>query len=119
MVAGSSTLSIWLRMSRPGLPNFTTGPKTRSQSARLSGFNFNGWLLNTALGARIKLPSQQFGWFQECLSSSILYNYVMDIATNYFREIRLSILMAQKQNTSVLGFQEIHIANGLSTDERQ
>jgi len=29
-------------MSRPGPRSSTTGPKTRSQSARSSGFNFNG-----------------------------------------------------------------------------
>ena len=37
MEAGSSMPSRWLRMSRPGPPSFTTGQKTRSQSARSSG----------------------------------------------------------------------------------
>jgi hypothetical protein len=32
-------------MSRPGPPSFMTGPKTRSQSAKSSGFNFNCWLV--------------------------------------------------------------------------
>ena len=32
--------SRWLRMNPPRLPNSTTGPKTRSQSVRSSGFNF-------------------------------------------------------------------------------
>ena len=40
MEAGSSMPSRWLRMNRPGPPNFTTARKTRSQSARSSGFNF-------------------------------------------------------------------------------
>ena len=38
--AGSSMPSRWLRMSRPGPPSSTTGPKTRSRSARLNGFSF-------------------------------------------------------------------------------
>ena len=38
-----------LRMSRPGPPNFTTGPKTRSQSAKSSGFNFNCWLVKLSI----------------------------------------------------------------------
>jgi hypothetical protein len=44
MEAGSSMPSRWLRMNRPGPRSSTTGPKTRSQSARSNGFNFNGCL---------------------------------------------------------------------------
>ena len=32
--------SRWRDMSHPGLPSSTTGPRTRSRSARLNGFNF-------------------------------------------------------------------------------
>jgi hypothetical protein len=47
--AGSSMRSRWLRMSRPEPPNFTTEPKTRSQSVRSSGFNFNCWLVKISI----------------------------------------------------------------------
>jgi hypothetical protein len=37
-------------MNRHGPPSFTTGPKTRSRSAKSSGFNFKCWLVKIALG---------------------------------------------------------------------
>src|SRR6516165_7912718 len=49
MEAGSNMPSRWLRTSRPGPRNSTTEPKTRLQSARSSGFNFDCWLVNIAL----------------------------------------------------------------------
>ena len=48
--------SRWLRMSRPEPPNFTTAPKTRSRSARSSGFNFDSWLVNIARKWALRLP---------------------------------------------------------------
>src|SRR5207249_10691996 len=51
MEAGLSMPSRWLRMNRPGPPSFMTGPRMRSQSVRLSGFNFNCWLVKRAIVA--------------------------------------------------------------------
>jgi hypothetical protein len=43
----------WLRMSRPGPPSSTIGPRMRSQSMRLSGFNFEHETIGSGCGLRV------------------------------------------------------------------
>jgi hypothetical protein len=71
--------SRWLRMSRPGRPNFTTGPKTKSQSERSSGFNFNSWLDENCL------ELQRVNTFKYIITRHLRYIFKEDPVVNESR----------------------------------